>query len=181
VSDRRAAIDLRPARIDDAAVLFAWANDPSTRAASMGRKLIPWQAHVTWLEALLGDSERRLWIAEENGIPVGQVRVDRGSDEVGTVSIGLALEARGRGLGREVLRFGLVAAVAELRIRRARAVVLATNAASRRLFEGAGFVPVSGAQVQTTPAAGTDRPARPATLVLEAELAADATDPETRP
>jgi RimJ/RimL family protein N-acetyltransferase len=108
------------------------------------------------------DADRRLWIAEEAGVPVGQVRVDRTPGGIGLVSIGLPPETRGRGVGGTVLRMGLAAAVRELGIWRARAIVLATNLPSRRLFEGAGFVTIAGADV----------PDQPATLVLEADLAA---------
>jgi len=161
VSDSRGEIDLRPAHSDDAGRLFAWANDPATRAASFDREPIPWQAHVSWLAAVLGDQDRRLWIAEEAGVPVGQLRFDRTPDGIGVVSIGLAPGVRRRGLGRTVLRMGLAAAVRELGIRRARAVVLPTNLPSRRLFEGAGFVTVAGAGL----------PGHPSALVLEVDVA----------
>lgn len=157
-----AAIALRAARPDDARRLLEWANDPATRAASLDREPIAWPAHVAWLAAVLADPARRLWIAEEAGVPVGQVRVDRAADGVGVVSIGLATGARGRRLGREVLGLGLAAAAAELGIRRARAIVRAANLPSRRLFEGAGFAPVAGA--------GT--PGEADALTLEVDLAA---------
>ena len=188
--DRGAApgvIVLRPARPEDAQRLFDWANDPDTRAASFDRASISWAEHVAWLAAVLADPDRRLWIAEEAGIAVGQLRVDRTPDGAGTVSIGLAPGARGRGLGRTVLRAGLAAAVRELGIGRARAVVMPANRPSRRLFEGAGFVAVDGAvatagtEAGAAPGAaptgatpGADQPGRRAALVLEADLAPDA-------
>jgi RimJ/RimL family protein N-acetyltransferase len=157
-----AAIALRAARPDDARRLLEWANDPATRAASFDREPIAWQEHVAWLAAVLDDPARRLWIAEEAGVPVGQVRVDRAADGVGVVSIGLAAGARGRGLGREVLALGLAAAAAELGIHRARAIVRAANLPSRRLFEGAGFAP----------SAGVATPGPADALTLEADLGA---------
>jgi len=161
VSDQRAAIVLRPAHAGDADLLLAWANDPATRAASFDRAPIPWPEHVAWLAAVLADPDRRLWIAEAAGVPVGQLRVDRMPGGVGTVSIGLAPTARGRGLGRTVLRLGLATAVRELGIRRARAVVIATNLPSRRLFEAAGFTVVDGAEI----------PGQPTALVLVTDAA----------
>ena len=161
-------IDLRPARPDDARRLFDWANDPETRAASFDRAAIPWPAHVAWLAAVLADPNRRLWIAEEAGVPIGQLRVDRAPDGRGVVSIGLAPGARGRGLGRTVLRMGLAAAVRELGIRRAWAVVIATNLPSRRLFEGAGFTVVDGAEI----------PGQPTALVLVTDAAVLAAEPD---
>jgi UDP-2,4-diacetamido-2,4,6-trideoxy-beta-L-altropyranose hydrolase len=160
-------IALRPAQPDDAARLFAWANDPATRGASFDRAPIAWPEHVAWLAAVLADPDRRLWIAEEAGVAVGQLRVDRTPDGLGTVSIGLAPVARGRGLGRTVLRAGLAAAVRELGISRARAVVMAANLPSRRLFEGAGFVAAKGAEI----------PGQPTALVLVTDAAVLAADP----
>jgi RimJ/RimL family protein N-acetyltransferase len=175
VSTTRGGIELRRARPDDAPRLFEWANDPATRAASFDRAEISWTEHVAWLAAVLADPDRRLWIAEESGIAVGQLRVDRTPDGLGTVSIGLAPRERGRGLGRAVLRAGLAAAVQELEIGRARAVVMADNLPSRQLFEGAGFVAVATAGAALGRVApGADQPGRPAALVLEVDLAPNA-------
>ena len=181
MSAAQGRIELRPARPDDARRLFEWANDPATRAASFDRAPIPWQEHVVWLAAVLADPDRRLWIAEEAGAPVGQLRVDRAPGGAGTVSIGLAPAARGRGLGPVVLRMGVAAAVRELGIGRARAVVMAANLPSRRLFEGAGFAAVAAAAAGGVAAAGPDRPGHQAALVLEADAAAFAAEPESRP
>ncbi|HSW42414.1 MAG TPA: GNAT family N-acetyltransferase [Patescibacteria group bacterium] len=165
-------LHLRPARFADAGRLLEWANDPATRAASFGREPIEWAAHVRWLGAVLADPDRRLWIAEEAGTAVGQVRVDRTPDGVGVVSLGLGPAARGRGLGRALLGLGLAAAVRELGISRARAVVRSGNLASRRLFEGAGFTGV------VTPDLA---PAHPDGLVLERDLGLDGPGEEGLP
>jgi RimJ/RimL family protein N-acetyltransferase len=169
---------LRPARPDDAPRLLEWANDPATRAASFDRAEISWREHVAWLAAVLADPDRRLWIAEEEGVALGQVRVDRAPGGFGVVSIGLAPGARGRGIGRAVLLMGLAAAARELGIRRARAVVMGANLPSRRLFEGAGFVAVDAAAAGVTP--GADPAGHAAALVLEADLTSgqpEETDP----
>lgn len=160
VGDLGSEVELRTARPDDAGRLFEWANDPATRTASFDREPIPWPVHVAWLTALLRDEDRRLWIAEEGGVPVGQVRVDRTPDGIGVVSIGLAPEVRGRGVGSTVIRKGLAAAVRELGIRRARAIMLAANLPSRHLFESVGFVAL----------VGSDVPGHRAALVLESDV-----------
>jgi RimJ/RimL family protein N-acetyltransferase len=162
IDPRPTGFRLRAAELADADVLFGWANDPATRAASFGRAEVPWDAHVSWLTAVLRDPDRRLWIGLEGDVPVGQVRVDRTTEGVGVVSIGLAAVARGHGVGGSLLRAGLAAATSELGIRRARAVVLADNLPSRRLFERAGFTVVVGAGI----------PGHPDGLVLEASLGA---------
>lgn len=164
VSVPGARVALRPAQAADADLLLAWANDPATRAASFDRDLIARPDHLRWLAAVLGDATRRLWIAEEVGAPIGQLRVDRLPDGCGVISIGLAPDARGRGLGGTVLGMGVAAATRELGIRRARAVVMAANLPSRRLFEGAGF------RVVAAPGAP---PGHPDALVLEMNLGLD--------
>jgi len=166
----RARVTLRAATPDDAARLLEWANDPATRAASFDRDPISWDDHVEWLAGVLADPDRRLWIAEEAGMPVGQVRIDREPDGAGVVSIGLADGARGRGLGSAVLRSGLGAAAGTLGIIRARAVVRASNLASRRLFERAGFRAVAREPLADSPE----------TLVLETEIAAVEVDADRR-
>jgi ribosomal protein S18 acetylase RimI-like enzyme len=55
------------------------------------------------------------------------------------VSISVAPEARGRGLGGALLELGLAEAIPELHPRGFRARVRATNTASLRLFRAAGF------------------------------------------
>jgi RimJ/RimL family protein N-acetyltransferase len=177
MSTARGGIVLRSACPDDAAPLFAWANDPATRAASFDRAEISWTEHVAWLAAVLADPERRLWIAVEEGLAVGQIRVDRAADGFGVVSIGLAPGARGRGLGRTVLGLGVAAAIRELGIRRVGAVVMAANLPSRRLFEGAGFVAVTTAGAAPGTGPGADQPGHPTALVLEAEAAVVAAEP----
>lgn len=130
---------LRRGRLDDADQLLAWANDAVTRAASFGRPVVGREAHVAWLADTLAREDRRLWVVEEEGLPIGQVRIDRDAEGTGTISIGLAPGARGRGAGARVLDAALAAAMAELGIRRFCAIVHEDNAASRRLFERAGF------------------------------------------
>ena len=178
MSTTRGGIVLRPARPDDAPRLFEWANDPATRAASFDRVPIPWPEHVAWLAAVLADPERRLWIAVEEGIAIGQVRVDRAPDGFGVVSIGLAPGARGRGLGRTVLGLGVAAAIRALGIRRARAVVMAANLPSRWLFEGAGFVAVAAAAAGLTVVDGAEIPGQPTALVLATDAAVLAEEPD---
>lgn len=126
-------VDLRPATGHDAELLFAWANDPETRRWSFATEPIPWDTHVAWLARVLADDERRLWVAEHEGEPVGQVRLDvAGDSEV--VSISVAPGQRGRGLAVAIIR----AACGE-----ARGTVVAEvkpdNQRSLRAFERAGF------------------------------------------
>jgi RimJ/RimL family protein N-acetyltransferase len=131
-------IVLRPATPGDAAQLLEWRNEPDVVRFSISGRPVEPSEHSQWLAARLDDPERRLWIAEEAGDPVGQVRVDLASG-TGTVSIAVAPAHRGRGVGSSVLRALLVEIEADLGVRDLRAVVHPENAASLRAFERAGF------------------------------------------
>ena len=96
-------LTLRPATLDDEALLLGWRNDPeAVRYSVTGRTVTPGE-HADWLARHLGDPGMHLWIAEERAIPVGQVRVDAEAG-IGTVSIAIAPSERGRGLGSAALR-----------------------------------------------------------------------------
>ncbi|MBI2242173.1 MAG: GNAT family N-acetyltransferase [Magnetospirillum gryphiswaldense] len=134
---------LKPAATADAADLFAWRNDPLTRAQSRNHDVIAWDEHCRWLGRVLDDAGCLFLVAWQDGARVGMVRFNHRPDKgVWEISIGIAPAAQGRGLGRLVLGAG----VARLRDENPGAVVLAAvlpgNRASERLFLGAGFVPV---------------------------------------
>jgi RimJ/RimL family protein N-acetyltransferase len=130
---------LRNATEDDEHRLLEWRNEAATRAASFTPGEISPQAHRRWFRRKLADSSCRLLIAEESGRPVGQVRLDRLDRDVAEISIGLAPESRGRGLGREALRLAAAGAARELGARRLVARVKPANAQSLAVFRAAGY------------------------------------------
>lgn len=121
-------------------LLLAWANDPETRANAFNPQCITSENHRNWLAARLADPERyRLFIVETaSSVPVGQVRFEKG-DDAWVISYSVALEFRGRGLGRRVL----AEAIAVFRLLGLADILAArvklNNTASRRVFEGLGF------------------------------------------
>ncbi len=128
-------IRLRPATMDDAERLREWRNDPETVAASLTGRAVEPDEHRAWLELVIDHPGERLFVIEDDGEPVGQVRVQRQESGEAEVHIGLAPEARGRGLGRAVLDLAAGEAGAEVLV----AHVLADNERSLRAFAGAGF------------------------------------------
>ena len=136
-------VTLEPARPteDDARQVMAWRNDPVTRAASFHREEKLWESF--WPEY-----RERFFPADAPG----PVFAKSGDERVGflsfaraeaaspavEISINLAPERRGQGLGVAALR------AAEVWLRAAAvdaiyAEVRAENAASRRTFEAAGY------------------------------------------
>jgi RimJ/RimL family protein N-acetyltransferase len=126
---------LRPATVADAALLLEWRNDEATRQASHNTGVVTPEDHARWLDALLRDPSRRLFIAEVNGDPVGSVRADRDPDGAcHELSWTVAPSARGRGLGIPMVRRLLAEVTGPVR-----AEVKPGNLASVRMAEAAGL------------------------------------------
>lgn len=128
-------ITLRNANAEDAKLLFAWANEETVRTNSFSPEPIRYDNHVYWLENKLQAVNCRIYIAEEEGVPVGQVRVDMNGNRAG-IDYSITKEYRGKGYGSAML--------AELeRILRAECPFIDTlaaqvkhdNRASKRVFE----------------------------------------------
>lgn len=135
---------LRRATMDDAAVLFAWRNDPETRANSVTTDPVAWDGHRGWLEMSLASPDRELLIAEIDGVPVGTVRIDRG-EEI-ELSWTVAPDQRGKGIGRYMVTMASPSGPAVAKIKPA-------NIASQKIAESAGFrlAGVDGLQIWRRP------------------------------
>ena len=93
---------LRPATLEDAKILFEWRNDPQVRAASHNQGEISFDDHLAWLEGSLANPNRKLYIAEEDGVSVGTVRADW-AENAYTLSWTVSPEARGKGVGKHMV------------------------------------------------------------------------------
>jgi UDP-2,4-diacetamido-2,4,6-trideoxy-beta-L-altropyranose hydrolase len=125
--------------MDDAALLWRWANDAETRRNAFDPAPIPYEAHVGWLERRLASATTRLLIFSDEAGPVGQVRFDVAGG-MAEIDIAIAPERRGQGLGTAMLREALTGLRAEWGERiRPRAHVLAHNERSLRMFRRCGF------------------------------------------
>ncbi len=130
-------IHLRPAHSGDAHVVWEWANDSVTRAASFQTAPIPWHEHETWFSARLRDDRCRFFIAVDDDRPIGQVRMTVEGDRA-EVHISLAPLERGRGHGLTMLRQACAEAERS-GLRGLVAHVKPSNTSSIALFERAGF------------------------------------------
>lgn len=131
-----AGVSLRAATLEDAALLRQWRNDPVTRTNSRNRGEISNDEHMAYLHAVLGNTERRLLIAELEGAPVGQVRLDK-KDSNAEISLTVAPEARGGGLSSWLLRAAEPLA-RELGVTTLLAEIHPDNQASIKAFKRAG-------------------------------------------
>ena len=135
-------VTLRPARPDDCARVWTWRNDPDTRRASFDPTPVPFETHAAWFSASLGRPDRRLYVIIVEGRDGGTARLDVAGGEA-EVSINLAPECRGRGIGPAALERLAEAAFGELGLARLVAQVKSDNAASLAAFERAGFARVA--------------------------------------
>ncbi|MHB8488750.1 MAG: GNAT family N-acetyltransferase [Candidatus Dormibacteria bacterium] len=135
---KRPDVALRAAHDDDASLIRTWRNDPDAVRFSTGARPVSEAEHARWFVAALADPRTRLWVAEENDVPVGQVRVDLDGD-VGVVSIAVAASARGRGVGRAMLRLALAEIERQRLVTTVRALTHPDNLASVSAFEQVGF------------------------------------------
>lgn len=133
MNDDTMRLRLRPATLDDAGLLLAWRNEPSTRAASHDGSPIGIDQHLRWLEASLADASRELYIAECDGVAVGTVRTDRDGQER-ILSWTVSPAKRGCGIGKAMVRL-----LAETIADPIRAEIRSGNTASIRIAEAAGL------------------------------------------
>ena len=123
---------LRDAAAADALDVWAWRNDPLTRAMSRTTDEVDKASHLDWFAKALADARRTLLIGEVEGEKVGMVRFDHSAET--EVSININPAHRSRGLG-----YGLLCEAMRRVDGDVWAEIKDENVASQRLFERAGF------------------------------------------
>lgn len=136
-----AAVSVRVATMDDARAVLDWANDPVTRSVSFMQTQIEWETHAAWFARRLADSAgcRLLIGLDQVGQRLGMVRFDI-VDGTATISINVAPEHRGRGLGTALILVACHELLQGDAAREIRALIKPDNAASRIAFQRAGFI-----------------------------------------
>lgn len=137
-------LSFRPAHRSDAARLWAWRNDPASRAASVSSEPISFDEHVRWLDRVLSHPDVCLFVVYDTArdVHVGSVRYDLTGDaaKVATISVVVDPQQRGRGYAvpmiKEVVERATAAGAAV-----AHAVIHPDNAPSMRAFWQVGFRP----------------------------------------
>lgn len=131
---------LRVANQDDCELIWTWANDPLVRRMSFHSDPIPYEQHTEWFDARLKNSMAIIQVAEVDGKPAGQVRLEFSETEDGwVVDISVAPEFRGRGLALEIMQKAISALRRIHREARVVAWVKKANENSVRVFDAAGF------------------------------------------
>ena len=131
---------IRPAKLEDARLLWEWRNDPGTRANCTFGDQVPWEMHLAWLTRKLSDPNTTLLVGELNGRPVGTIRIDHADES--ELSWTVAPEVRGQGVGAMLAR-----AVPD--DEPLFALIRADNLPCRRLVARIGFVMAEAGEIET--------------------------------
>lgn len=159
--DRTAGISLRPATRSDARLIWEWRNEGGSRKASFNDGFITFAQHEVWFTRRLADPNTQFVVGlDDGGAAFGYVRFDRQGDGT-TVSIAIATDRRGQGLGPELLAAACRAMFTDSSVVRVTALVRKDNPASVATFRRARFTHDGDVVVEGIEAARLtlDRPA----------------------
>jgi UDP-2,4-diacetamido-2,4,6-trideoxy-beta-L-altropyranose hydrolase len=130
----------------DMRLVWGWANDEATRAASFNSAPIPWKDHVAWFSQKLADPSSVMYLAERaDGEPVGIVRFDV-AGTVAEIGVTVAPERRGQGLAARLIDRAVVNLFRTTPVVTIRAFVKQSNAPSLKAFERAAFSRMSSSR-----------------------------------
>lgn len=146
---QRRSLRLREATANDSRRFWELNNAPSVRAASIHAEPMSWSAHRTWYAERLRDARSHLFMAAcaDRVIGIARVELERdGRDAV--VSVALASEARGQGLGSQLIAATIAAAQRLRGVEQVVALIRPDNTPSQRAFARAGFQRASHVEIE---------------------------------
>jgi UDP-4-amino-4,6-dideoxy-N-acetyl-beta-L-altrosamine N-acetyltransferase len=136
------SVHLRRLRAADRDRLLAWRNSPEVAAYMYSDHAISPDEHARWLASALSAEDRRFWIIELDGAPVGLAnlaRIDRGASRCDWAFYLADPSTRGRGVGAAVEYLVLGQVFEGLQLNKLWCEVLVENEGVWRLHEGFGF------------------------------------------
>ena len=135
-------LSFRQASLEDAELLLSWRNDPEVRSVSFNSDVMSPDTFGVWLQRLLDDQNRQLWIAESrNGQPIGKVEFDFQNPQQAVIELTLDHTRRGKGLGRAIIEKACKVAFDENPLMDSVVAQISPgNVASERAFRSVGFV-----------------------------------------
>lgn len=128
-------LTLRPAKKDDALMIFNWANDEDVRNNALNSNKIQWTDHLLWFDRVLHDPKKCIFIFYLAENPVGQIRIEKGSDEW-RIDYSVNKNNRGKGIGKKMID-KLLATFPD---RTFFGEVKSTNIPSQKVFTKCGFI-----------------------------------------
>lgn len=136
----RNACRLRPAALADARRILDWRNRPRIRAVMFTTGEIDWDGHCAWLARTIESPSAHAFIFEQDGRPLGYVKLDDLGEGRFTWGFYIGEEDAPTGSGGRMLFLALEAGFGPLGARVLEAEVKPDNVASVRLHEKLGFI-----------------------------------------
>lgn len=133
--------EIKLATIEDMKDVFDLSNDALVRANSFNQEKIQWDYHQKWFKNKINDESCSYYLIKdfENHL-ISQVRFDKINAGEGDLSISVSPQFRGKGYGAKVLKAVSEKIISEPCTKRINAYVKNENAASKIIFEKAGYV-----------------------------------------
>ena len=100
-------LSFRKAQIEDVKLYFDWANDPIVRKQSYQSNSIDYATHSKWFENKIQDSCCLMLIFKNDSNEIiGQLRIQKQSDNNAIIGISIDSKHRGKGYAKEILQMG---------------------------------------------------------------------------
>jgi UDP-4-amino-4,6-dideoxy-N-acetyl-beta-L-altrosamine N-acetyltransferase len=137
------SVALRAITSEDGARILRWRNSPDVSAYMYTDQVIAPDEHARWLATAMSAPDRRYWIIEDDGAPVGLaniVGIDRVRQHCDWAYYLGEASVRGRGVGAAVEFIVIDHVFAALHLHKLWCEVLLENETVWRLHESFGFV-----------------------------------------
>ena len=135
-------VRLRKAEQRDMEQLHIWRNDPDVRRWSFHTEEISLEEHKKWFQISLERDDVEMFILEEDGQPVGQIRLTYRYDEL-VIGYSIDRNCRGRHLGQRIVELMEKKLQQDESLRKDGeyfvAYVQKDNVVSRRVFQVLGY------------------------------------------
>lgn len=133
-------ITLRKAQKDDSEFLFNLRNEEAVRRVSGNSESISFETHSAWFAKKLAGAASVIFITEEEGIPIAQIRFDIEGKDNADISIAVVASKRGKGYGATIIKAATTRFLEEHRdVSAVSAFINLGNEASRKSFAKAGY------------------------------------------
>lgn len=131
--------EIKLAQIEDMKDIYDLSNDDLVRANSFNQEKIQWEDHQKWFKNKLEDEKSLFYVIRNDSDLIAQIRFDM-NDEDAEISISIAPNFRGKGLGANLLKITSEKVISEKEAKKIIAYVKNDNAASKTIFEKAGYI-----------------------------------------
>lgn len=135
-------LTLTKATEEDCRFLYELRNEEDVRKNSFQTETFSYESHVVWYKEKLGDKQTQIYVLKQNGVNIGQVRVDLHGLN-GEISYAICPKARGYGYAKWMLGCLEERLREQAFCRKLTAEVKRENIASQKIFEGLSYTSTS--------------------------------------